>query len=86
MNVSGPPQSRMGGTMSYPLASVMMVCTVTARNIEAAMSSRAAFLAIRFWMSVLQNTPQREAMGYTFWARRARSFSVSTDTSSSTAI
>lgn len=32
-------------------------------EMEAAMSSRLTFLATRFWISVLQKTPQREAIG-----------------------
>ena len=80
MNVSGPPQKSTGLSMSQPRASVVTVCTVTAWKMEAAISSRRAFLATRFWMSVLQNTPHREAMGYTLSAFKARRFNSSTST------
>ncbi len=62
MKVSGPPTSIIGARNSQPWARIDTVCTVTARKIEAAISLFAAFLAMRFCMSVLQNTPQREAM------------------------
>ena len=45
--------------------SVTVVCTATAWKMEAAIFSLDIFLAIRFCMSVLQNTPQREAIEYT---------------------
>lgn len=69
---NGPPQNNTGGVIVLPWASVTMVCTATAWNIEAAIFSLETFLAIKFCTSVLQNTPHREAIGYMrvdFWAR-----------------
>ena len=86
MNVSGPPHTSTGGVISQPWASVTTVCTATACSIDAAMSALSAFLATRFCMSVLQNTPQRDAMGYTCTARAARPSSSPTLTPRSTAI
>ena len=62
-----PPQSNTGATILQPRASVTVVCTATAWKMEAAIFSLDIFLAIRFCMSVLQNTPQREAIEYTDW-------------------
>ena len=61
-NVSGPPQKSTGGLMSQPWARVTTTCTATAWNTEAAMSALGTFFDMRFCMSVLLNTPQREAM------------------------
>ena len=63
MKVSGPPHSSTGGSMSWPWANVTTVCTDTAWKMLRAMSFLSALRAMRFCMSVLQNTPQREAMG-----------------------
>ena len=70
MKDNGPPQSKTGALISCPCANVVTVCTATARKMEAAMSAREALRAIRFWMSVLQNTPHRDAIGYTCCAFR----------------
>ena len=63
IKVSGPPQNRMAGSISQPRASVPMIWCTTACSTEAAISSRLTFRLIKFWISVLANTPQREAMG-----------------------
>ena len=86
INVNGPPQNNTGVSISYPWANVITVCTATAWKIEAAISSRLTFRATKFWISVLQNTPQREAIGYTRVAFRASRFNSSTFTPRITAI
>ena len=63
-----------------------IVCTATAWKIDAAIFSLDMFLAIKFCISVLQNTPHLDAMGYTSVAFWARSFNSFIDTPSKIAI
>ena len=74
-NVKGPPQSSMGGVKSHPWLSVVMVCTAMLWKILAAMSLSGRLRDMRFWMSVLANTPHRAAIGYSCLAAIALSFS-----------
>ena len=80
MNVRGPPQNSILGSMVHPCDRVTTVCTATAWNMEAAISALLTFLLMRFCTSVLEKTPQREAMWYMFSDREANSSMRSTST------
>ena len=64
----GPPQKNTLGRISLPRASELMTWMATALNTDLAMSLRLTLRLARFWISVFEKTPQREAIGYTFSA------------------
>ena len=64
INLNGPPQKSIGGTMSVPLASDDVTCIATDVSTDAAMSCLLVLRLMRFCMSVFENTPQRDAIGY----------------------
>ena len=61
--------------MSMPRANEATTCIATALKTEAAMSARLMLRLIRFWMSVFEKTPHREAIGWMFSACAAKAFS-----------
>ena len=62
-NANGPPQKNTGASTSTPRDSVPNTCRHTAWNTDSATSALLTLRASRFWMSVLENTPQRDAIG-----------------------
>ena len=82
----GPPQKNTFGKISLPRANELITCIATALNTDLAMSLRLTLRLARFWISVLEKTPQREAIGYTCSALCASVFNSLVSISSNAAV